>query len=409
MVTINFDKLELSLKQTPETDCFLEYYEEGREMVKGAFLLYNPRPLTDFKCVWEVFDNSQNLRLGLFFVGFKKFANVDYCRFKFDDSLFYQQNFDFAGSTTRFCNALNLQYKGVSSLDIAFDTDEACIFPGYKFSGDEITHRAKGETGGISVAQFVVAASRGAVIREAKFNRSKIIPIAEFSGRNGGYYDTFYMGQRGSSVFARVYNKSLEMQENGQKTFITEDWRQRGYDEKNPVWRFEISFNHLSAKRGRLMIDLPESGFLLLSDAIQQVSKTNAPAFFFAAQKEFFTFTTKGGNSSRKTMFYNNLSYNCGYVLAIKKVKQPKQQKDIIKYNNVTRYFAKYTRGIFRTPEARAYFDINQRINANAFVLLYEELHAKYEAAKGEKTIPENNGFYLKIPQAAPGCPNSIT
>ena len=104
------------------------------------------------------------------------------------------------------------------------------------------------------------------------------------------------------------------------------------------------------------------------------------------------------------------MSYNCGYVIGIKKVKQqPKQQKDIIKYNTVTRYFARYTRGILNTPEARAYFDINQRINAMDFVLLYEELHAKYEAAKGVKDISVNTNFYFKKPLSAAGCPMPIT
>lgn len=412
MVTINFDKLEVSLKQTPETDCLLEFYEQGREMKKENFLLYNPRPLSDYKCVWEVFDTSKKIRLGLFFIGFKRFANADYCRFKFDDSLFYNPGFDFAGAITKLCYALRINFTGISSLDIAFDTDEACIFPGWVYHRGEITSRAKvGDyaTKGLYLSQFVEAAAAGAVTREAKFNRCKIDPIAEFEG-NGRGYDTLYLGGRGSSCFARIYNKTKEMTKKGVKTFVTEDWRRRGYDGVNEVWRFEISFNHLAAKRGRVMLDLPGDGFVLLSNALQWVTKDKAPSMFFAAQREFFTFTTKGGNSHRRTVFYTEQSYNCGYVIGIKKVKQPpKKTKDIIKYNTLTRYFAKYTRGIFRTPEAREYFSLHQRINANAFVVLYEDLHAKYIAAKGSGDLPENDGFYLKTPPPVTGCPMPIT
>lgn len=312
MVTINFDKLELSLKQTPETDCLLEFYEEGRTITKESFLFYNPRPLSDYKCVWEVFDTSKKIRIGLFFIGFKRFANKDYCRFKFDDSLFYQKDFDFAGTITKFCYAARIHYTGISSIDIAFDTDEKCIFPGWVFKDGEITHRKGGGEyagNGISLAQFVEAAASRAITREAKFNRGKIEPLAEFSGTIRGY-DTLYIGRRGSSCFARIYNKTKEMAQKGEKTFITEDWRRRGYEGKNDVWRFEISLNHLSAKRGRVMLDLPGSGFLLLSEAIQLVTKEKAPALFFAAQRQFFTFTTIGGNSHRQTQFYNELSYN---------------------------------------------------------------------------------------------------
>lgn len=412
MVTINFDKLELSLKQTCETDCLLEYYEEGREMIKGGFLLYNPRPLSDYKCVWEVFDQRKQIKIGLFFAGFKRFANADYCRFKFDDALFYADKFDFEAETVRFCNVFSLELTGISSLDIAFDTDENCIFSGYAYTAGEIKHRAKGsqyEDQGISLAQFVEAASHHAIIRESKFNRCKIKPIAEFSGWCGKY-DTLYLGERGSSVFCRIYNKSLEMEKKGEKTFITDEWRRRGYDGKNAVWRFEISLNHLSAKRNRLMLEIAENdGFLLVRDALPKVKKELAPAFFFASQEEFFTFSTVGGNSKRKTKFYNKLSYNCGYVLSLKRVKQTKTRKDIIRYNTITRFFSKYTRGIFRTPEAREFFTINQRINANAFCMMYEELHARYLAAKGAPAFEENEEFFLKKPPLAAGCPHSIT
>lgn len=382
MIAINFDRLEVSLKQTAATDCMFEWYEEGREMKKGDYLFYNPRPLSDYKCVWEIYNNRKKCRIGLFFIGFKRFANVDYCRIKYDDSLFYS-DFDFAGETFNFCKAVDCEFSGISSLDIALDTDEAVIFPGYKYVNHEITHRSKGhEAEGITLSEFVHAAADGAVIREARFNRSKMTPIAEFCGRNGKRYETMYIGERDSSVFARIYNKSKEMHDKGEKTFITSEWRRRGWSDKNPdpVWRFEIGLNNLASNRNKMLINLPEDGFLLLRNALPVVSRKKAPALFFAIMSQFFTFTTRGGKSARKTRFYNELSYNCGYVLSVKPLREKrKQKKDLIKYNTITRYFAKYTRGLMHTPEARAYFDINERIVANTFVQLYERLH---DAAK---------------------------
>lgn len=407
MIAINFDKLEVALKKTLETPNKILGYDIATEIEQGDFLLCEPVPCTDFCVIWKVIDKTQNAKIGLFFGGYRKFKNnADYCKLKFDDSLFYADDYDFLSETMKFCNTFGLFQSHIAALDVCFDSDEDCIFPQYKLSPDKsITHRARGQNGGLTLREFVIAAVAGNVARDQRFNRAKTRTIEAYQkhdqnkkeqqqkeqkknmvkaccsviGKGRADWDTHYWGEYGGYCCARIYNKTKEMIKHGEKTFITGQWNKREYDGKNDVWRFEIAMAKLGNKANTVTACI-NNEFVLIKNALPYIRRKYAAGLFFALLNEYFCFRTFGGNSSRKTKFCNELSYNCGYVTKVKRYREYKQQKDLIKYNNITRWFPKYVTQIFTTNEAKLLFTNEQINKALEFNALYTELHEAYNA-----------------------------
>lgn len=382
MISITFDKLEVAFRATSNTNRFFMLYYDGlQDFTQDGFKFHTPVPAGEWGCIWQVFDEKNGVDLGLLLCSYKRGGHTDLIHFKFDDALFYTTDFDFSAVYTKIGQMFELEKRGICSLDICYDTDSSTIFPGYKLTKSGYIEKRKtdNETG-LSGLEFLHAFLDGKIKRESRFNRSSLHPHAEFHGKTagGGEWDTFYIGMRGAVVFARHYNKTKEMEKNGEKTFITKRWEDLGW-RGGEVWRFEVSFNKLTQKANQNLFLSTLEDYGSLNNAIQHIKNKFAGSFFYAALADFFNFKTVGERYSRWTEFSaksTKLSHNCGYVIEIKRVRQPKQKKDLIQHNNITTYFSKYCRNIFNSPLAAHIFTQKEINRANWFISAYEQLHA---------------------------------
>lgn len=373
--------MEMAYRANAATDrWFMLYHDDLQDFTKDSLVFHSPVPSGEWACIWKVFDERSGIDLGTLLCGYKRGGHTDLLHFKFDDALFYAGDFDFSGLYTRIASALDLDEKGVCGLDLCFDTDAATIFPGYKLlKNGYIEKRKTDKEKGLTGLEFLKAYLDGKIKRESRYNRSSLHPHAEFHGKTDGgtEWDTFYIGQRGAVVFARHYNKTKEMEKNGEKTWITERWKKYGWT-GGEVWRFEISLNKMTQKANQNLFLSTLSDYGTINQSISHIKNKYAGSWFFAALDDFFNFRTIGANYARWTPFVANsarLSHNCGYVVEIKRVKQPKQRKDLIQHNNITVYFSKYCRNIFNSPLSQHVFTPKEISRANWFISAYEQLH----------------------------------
>lgn len=109
------------------------------------------------------------------------------------------------------------------------------------------------------------------------------------------YYTSMSFGSKSSCVFSRIYDKTIEMQEVGMKTWIVDAWKSLGFDVENRhMWRIEFEIhgpgrNNLDRHTGEVKsIDVDD---LNSADYIRRL--------FLSLSKKYFVFTD-ASTASRK-------------------------------------------------------------------------------------------------------------
>ena len=110
-------------------------------------------------------------------------------------------------------------YKAISRIDIALDFQQF----------DD----------GSSVQDFISSYMRGE-FSKVNQNRLHAHGADEFSGR---VMNSLKWGAASSPNTTKLYNKTLEMKECGDKPYIVSRWTEAGFDLSRPVWRLEFSMN----------------------------------------------------------------------------------------------------------------------------------------------------------------------
>lgn len=114
---------------------------------------------------------------------------------------------------------LNLQFIGITRIDIAYDFNSFC-------------NRRDPEN-------FIKAFLRGSIVKKQE---SKFRVAGEHKQINSYNWITF--GSKTSQVNYKLYNKSQEMRDETCKNYIVDEWKKNSrLDLSKEVWRFEFSIN----------------------------------------------------------------------------------------------------------------------------------------------------------------------
>lgn len=316
------------------------------------------------------------------------------CKFRFADSLFYADNYDFDSTKDKLCNEVGFLYKGVSHLDIAFDTDEAVFFSGWAYDDQrKRIYKEKGEA--LTGEDFMFAAKYDLIKRDRRFNRSQVRTIDEYNDKElqqlqkkevvGRFSDcqTVYFGCRKSRCYARIYNKTVEMIAKGEKTFITEMWKNAGYTGEKNVFRFEISLSRLSETASYFY---NEDGEVIEPSLNEFFDNKFLRGLFDGVIEDKFVFTAQIRKRPVQLVCLDretDLAYNCGYDS-----KKAIDIQDFILHNNYTKFAGSYLLSLSERKEAKenlCAFDRKciERV-AKIFIDMHDDYQPKYPRYRPE-------------------------
>lgn len=109
------------------------------------------------------------------------------------------------------------------------------------------------------------------------------------------YYTSMSFGSKSSCVFSRIYDKTIEMQEVGMKTWIVDAWRSLGFDvDSRHMWRVEFEIHG----PGRNNLD-KHTGEVKAIDVDDLNSADYIRRLFISLSKKYFVFTD-ASTASRK-------------------------------------------------------------------------------------------------------------
>lgn len=116
---------------------------------------------------------------------------------------------------------------------------------------------------------------------------------------DGREWNSLSWGSPHSQVSTKLYNKTKEIKDSGQKGYIVEMWKQFGFDISADVWRVEFSL-----KSQAKTIVKTDTGEFIPMTIDKWLSKANWVFFFHALCSHYFDFRkveyTKDGNLKRK-------------------------------------------------------------------------------------------------------------
>lgn len=195
-----------------------------------------------------------------------------------------------------FLKSFNLQYKGVSRLDIAYDCNY--FYNGRspkKFLHDYICKPLE-QKGGVYLAN---------VKKHVTFFEKSISSNTQYS------YVKFGMGTGGRSAY--MYDKSIELREVKDKPWIRKMWADNGLidDNKTHVWRSEISIK----AQGKQLLNLDTGELFALHPSFLDTYEKICKIFHFYAAKAF-DFRINEGQKNRRNfpplrLFDTRISVTC--------------------------------------------------------------------------------------------------
>lgn len=130
----------------------------------------------------------------------------------------------------QFLSEFGIEFKNYTRLDIAIDFQQVSIY-------------------GSDIQKLMQAfASKQLYLKSKSFKTHSLV----------SYYTGLSWGSRSSSVKVTLYNKTIEMQKKSSKPWITDLWKEAGFNEDLDVYRLEFS-----TSKPRVDIVEPESGITL--------------------------------------------------------------------------------------------------------------------------------------------------
>lgn len=191
---------------------------------------------------------------------------------------------------------LNLYYKGLTRLDIAYDCNTFyCGRKPSRFVKNFVTKRVD-EEGGMYVPKM----------KEYDFHLKKDI-------HTNGMINYLAIGAKGSKKRGYIYDKTLELQEVKDKPWIREMWEKNGLknDDKNHVWRAEISIK----AQGSDLLNL-DTGQLFALHPNYLATYENVKKIFHYYAAKVFDFRINDGkanrrNFSRVILFDSSIDCTC--------------------------------------------------------------------------------------------------
>lgn len=194
---------------------------------------------------------------------------------KFDNRYLYEGNI--FGNAMQLMDKLQLKIKGISRLDIALDVQ--------RFNNNLKPHSL--------ISGFLSN-------KYLKMGKAKYKLIGTQDDKH--VFETLRFGGNISNVAVYLYNKSKELQDVKMKPYIVEKWKADGYDNKEDVWRLEISI-----KTNRANIINTSTGDVnkLTFQNCQKDSFINDVYYTFISQ--YFHFKHNDGSVNKSRMKSVNL------------------------------------------------------------------------------------------------------
>lgn len=208
-----------------------------------------------------------------------------FCCVKLANRVLYHE--DYVPLLWGLLKALNIRYKGITRLDIAYDCNKFyCGRDPHKFIINYVSKRPD-ERGGMYLANC----------KEYTLHGNKSIS-------NDGTMNYIAFGAKNKAARGYIYNKSLELKDVKDKPWIRDMWERNGLrtDGKNQVWRAEISIKC----QGKDLLHL-ETGqlFSLNPNYIATYENLNKVFHFYAAK--VFDFRVNQGQKNRRNFSRLNL------------------------------------------------------------------------------------------------------
>lgn len=398
MIALNVDYLDFNA--TIYNEQLFSDFENKDILQVGKYSFQNKRRDSVFYYHYDVIERGSGREIGWFMAVTgtperRTPAQRSIAKFRFCDALFYQKGFDFDTVKNELCDGLGMEFRGVSRLDMAFDTDENVFFKGWSYDPDKIKIEKDGG-GGLTGYDFMMCMKHELLKRDRRFNRSRTRSIDSLTREEmrelladnamniiGRWQNcqTVEIGTRKSRCMARLYNKSIEMVAKGEKTYITEMWKNAGYDGEKNVFRFEIVLNRLAEQssyfydENGVIIEPSLNDFFRADFLFGLFDGVVSDKFNFAAivdgESEFLWNTCLDKNDI--TNIIGQTAYNIGYD-----VKKAVDIADAILHNNYTTWACGYLlslNGRLRDME----IDEDDRKIIDKFTRIFIDLHEDYK------------------------------
>lgn len=168
-------------------------------------------------------------------------------------------------------NSLNLEYKGITRLDIAGDVN--------KFKN------------GLHPESLI---NKFMTMDLRKIGYTK--GVAHFEQGSRMKYETLKFGSGSSPISCYLYNKTKELNDKKMKPYIVDSWKASGLNTEADVWRLEFSI-----KGNNLFLKELSTGENIRVDIYNLRNPEFLRSLFYSLQKSYFRFKVPGkdSNSSR--------------------------------------------------------------------------------------------------------------
>lgn len=182
----------------------------------------------------------------------------------------------YAAEFLLFLSAHKFAYKSISRLDICFDSNTL---------RNNLRH-----------SSLIKSLMQGTVLKnnqsKVQWNFSSIANVGKPMVCNSCSF-----GSKSSGVSTKMYNKTLEMKEQKNKPYITENWVYNGLNVNQDVWRIEISIKSDSSTTIRT-----ETGEIFRIDADSLKMQQCVEDIFFSYAKKYFSFKSNNGTKNKTRM-----------------------------------------------------------------------------------------------------------
>ena len=233
-----------------------------------------PHGSRHFKELWEVHNEDGDKYAIIQRVPHSSIISADGAIIQLCNRELYRPHY--AAEFLLFLSAHKFTYKSISRLDVCFDSNV-------------LRNRLRHST-------FITKIMQGLVLKnnqsKVQWNFSSVANVGKPMECNSCSF-----GSKSSGVSTKMYNKTLEMKEQTNKPYITENWVCNGLNINEDVWRIEISIKSDSSTTIRT-----ESGeiFRLSADSLQM--QEIVEDIFFSYANKYFSFKSNTGKKNKTRM-----------------------------------------------------------------------------------------------------------
>lgn len=233
-----------------------------------------PHGSRHFKELWEVHNEDGDKYAIIQRVPHSSIISADGAIIQLCNRELYRPHY--AAEFLLFLSAHKFSYKSISRLDVCFDSNV-------------LRNRLRHST-------FITKIMQGLVLKNnqsgVQWNFSSIANVGKPMECNSCSF-----GSKSSGVSTKMYNKTLEMKEQTNKPYISENWVCNGLNVNEDVWRIEISIKSDSSTTIRT-----ESGEIFRISADSLKMQNMVEDIFFSYAKKYFSFKTNTGRKNKTRM-----------------------------------------------------------------------------------------------------------